>query len=155
MNTIRRPVRAATISVLLAFLSVAASLIASPVSAYAVGCFGLGCDGKDPQAMGCNDSRVYTTRTYQNRNVYTGAWVATTELRWSPTCQTNWVRVTSRVGVVGMSAYADRTSDVRQVWMSGTYQIGWTDMLYAPTTTVCGVGWITDSTAPEQDLFCS
>jgi hypothetical protein len=155
VETTRRRAGGAISLVLLAFLSTTASQISTPTPAYAVGCAGSGCDGKDPQASGCNDSRTYTTRTYQNHNINTGAWVATTELRWSPTCQTNWVRVTSRGGVVGMGALADRTSDARRVSMSGNYQVGWTDMLYAPTTTVCGVGWINNSTAPEQDLFCS
>jgi len=52
-----------------------------------VSCYGDYCSGLDPQTSGC--SADGKTVAY----MYDGVSGVTLELRWSPTCQTNWARV--------------------------------------------------------------
>ncbi|GAA3146952.1 hypothetical protein GCM10020255_025260 [Rhodococcus baikonurensis] len=72
-----------------------AALVNVP-SASAASCYGDYCSGVDPLSSGCaNDA--YTVATGYVYGSGGSAWV---EIRWSPTCQTNWARangVTSNV----------------------------------------------------------
>jgi len=61
------------------------TLAASP--AQAAGCYGDFCSSTDPQSTGCSaDGRIVASA-----DVYGGR--ATLQLRWSPTCKTNWARL--------------------------------------------------------------
>ena len=55
-----------------------------------VTCSGNGCNGLNPVTTGCS-AGAYTVQTAVFSNSYV-------ELRYSPTCGTNWGRVTSKVG---------------------------------------------------------
>lgn len=94
----------------------------------AVGCYGDYCSGKDPSATGCDRDAYTVAHTYIPS---TGARV---ELRWSPTCKTNWARVNSSWG----RAYPTKLSAVQS---TGYKQVGvvasnssyaWTRMIYSP-----------------------
>jgi hypothetical protein len=111
-------------------------------SASAATCSGHGCDYQDPTATGCS-SGAYTVTSAPV--TYNGIQYGTVELRWSPTCQTNWSRLTISAGGSNAQHYD------RQVWVarqSDDAQVGfdWTsdgspiygDMLYAPG---CAEAW--------------
>jgi hypothetical protein len=54
-------------------------------SASAVSCYGDYCSGKNPNSTGCaNDAYTVTSFNYAT---------ASLQLRWSPTCRTNWARL--------------------------------------------------------------
>ncbi len=59
-------------------------LLAAPASA--VSCYGDYCSGQDPDASGCSAGGI-TTKSWGNSSFIL-------EVRWSPTCQTNWARLT-------------------------------------------------------------
>jgi hypothetical protein len=61
-------------------------------TAFAASCSGTGCDGKDPDATQCSVGAT----TLDSRYVSYGGRAIYVELRWSPTCQTNWTRVTNQ-----------------------------------------------------------
>lgn len=57
----------------------------SGTASASVGCYGDYCSGLDPQQTGCaNDA--YTVASYNEA-------AASLQLRWSPTCKTNWARL--------------------------------------------------------------
>ena len=74
-------------------------------------CSGSGCDLQDPIAMHCvEDSYVVGTATIGD-----SAEKGYVDLIWSPSCQTNWARVTSTIGPIYnphvMSVEISRPSD--------------------------------------------
>src|SRR5262245_1467970 len=85
----------------LAGLAAAASiglgtLIGLPASpAFAATCSGNGCNGLDPIATGCATG-AYTVASAPMSDPYGTA--ATIDLRYSPSCGTNWSRLTMSVG---------------------------------------------------------
>jgi hypothetical protein len=101
-----------------------------------VTCSGYGCDHADPVATGCSAGSY----TVVSAPVVLGATsYGTVELRWSPTCQTNWSRVTVAAGGSnpnGWLRYAevDRQSpsayDGYPYYGNGSPVFG--NMLYAP-----------------------
>ena len=106
-------------------------VMAAPAQA-AVTCSGFNCDGKDPQATHCADGATTSRTTYVRNSA--GTAIAKVELRWSPTCKTNWSRVTA-VGsttrrmqgdVFRWSDHADRVGGIV------TAPSVWSAMLYAP-----------------------
>jgi len=78
----------------LAALSIVIALLAMGHPAYAAGCSGGGCNGKDAGAMGCAGGSTYTVYTrdvdYRSGNLSATMRVF---LRYSPACGTNWARV--------------------------------------------------------------
>lgn len=78
---------------------------------FSVGCSGSGCDFQSPVSTGCSRDAYTVGRTYID-----GGYV---DLRWSPTCQTNWARTTSTSGVIKypsrlMSAHIIRQDNMSQ-----------------------------------------
>src|SRR5438876_9566962 len=69
-----------------------------------VACSGRGCDGQDPITTGC-DYDAYTV-TSQDING-----LGLVELRYSPTCGTNWARVTSYPSTAYPYLYGDVISN--------------------------------------------
>ena len=75
---------------LFAVLALAVALAVAPVlPALAVSCYGDYCSGKDPQNSGCS-ADAYTVAS---AGVLGSGGSSVVELRWSPTCKTNWTRV--------------------------------------------------------------
>jgi len=62
------------------------SMAAVASTASAASCSGNGCNGTDPIATGCSSGATTVLNGH-----YAGGLL---ELRWSPTCQTNWTRFT-------------------------------------------------------------
>ncbi|MFC6355537.1 DUF2690 domain-containing protein [Luethyella okanaganae] len=132
-------------------LAIAGSLVAgaAPAQAYT---------GTDPLASGCA-ADAYTVASWGMYNSKYGEYQGTAELRASPSCGTNWVRVTSTVpgnrvyaaiqvveGGYGGDSAAAAAFDV---------STSWTRMVYAPGHTCVNVyGRIVDnaSNAIEGEL---
>lgn len=120
------------IGILTATLAAAAvGAVAAPSPALAASCYGDYCSGQDPQNTGCANG-AYTTKHYDFGT-------ADLQVRWSPTCQTNWARLVV-YGVVpnfrGGTLYAIQDTGYTQQTgvpnsgnMAATY---WTPMIYSP-----------------------
>lgn len=81
------------LATLLAFAGVIAP--AAPASA-APSCYGSSCEGLNPQSTSCvNDARTLLSR---NAVTSSGNW-GVLELRYSPSCYSNWVRFTPWYGI--------------------------------------------------------
>lgn len=120
---------------ILALLMTTGGLTAVSVpEAQAVGCYGDYCTGTDPQSTGCAaDGRTVASAGMFNLPAYV-------ELRWSPTCKTQWARVPrsywlgrDTLGVVqpntGWSlGYSSMSSD-----------FVWSKQIYTPK--LCAYGW--------------
>jgi hypothetical protein len=108
------------------------------IPASAATCSGYGCDGLDPNAAGCSDGANDTASTY----LYSanGSVVGLLELRYSPSCGTNWSRVTSYIGVHNLYARVTRESDGGGYADVGNYQVIWSNMVYAYNITACATG---------------
>ena len=92
---IAKRTRSLVILMVTALLSVlgAASVFAGTAAAHPP-CSGSGCDLQDPIAMNCvEDSYIVGTAIIGD-----SAEKGYVDLIWSPSCQTNWARVTSTVG---------------------------------------------------------
>lgn len=106
--------------------------------AMAVTCVGYGCDGQDPNVSGCSSGANTTSYAYlrdPNNNV-----VGLLELRYSPTCGTNWGRVTSYIGSKNMFTDVTRQTDGRRFADVGVYTVVWSRMVYAYNITACATG---------------
>lgn len=144
MRTKRRLAR--VILVLLGMSALLGSSVVMASPALAVGCYGDYCSGKDPQATGCS-SGAYTVEAvplYEWRLNYVGSpdgyWkrVGTLELRWSPTCKTNWARASMSDSTAIQSLYVTQETGYQQ----GHRMAGWwggsspgnyyTPMIYSP-----------------------
>jgi len=119
-----------------AFLAVpVAQASAQPLSPH-VSCSGYGCDHQDPVATGCSAGSYTVTSAPITLG---GTSYGTVELRWSPTCQTNWSRVTVASGGSNPNrwyryAEVDRVSPYAYDWYpyNGTGSPVYGNMLYAP-----------------------
>ncbi len=95
----KRAASTACAAVVLAVLTPAA-----PASA--ASCYGLGCEGKDPNYTGCaSDARDLQAVTVRNSN---GTAVGKVQLRYSPACRASWSRVESFSGPRYLTAALDR-----------------------------------------------
>jgi hypothetical protein len=110
------------------------SLAAGSSPAQAVTCSGSGCTGKDPMATGCA-ADAKTVTSYVNDDFVP---TLVMELRWSPTCQTNWGRV-NRVGLTSLKAVKRRiykSGSIATVGTGSYFDTGtvysWTRMIYSP-----------------------
>lgn len=89
-----------------------------------VACSGEGCDGLDPAVTGCA-ADAYTVQTAVFSNSYV-------ELRYSPTCKTNWGRVTSKVGPTFLEIRIQRVDGLTYTFSGGNYNYAYSAMVYAP-----------------------
>ena len=114
-------------------------VVAAPASA-AVGCWGDYCSGRDPMSTGCaNDAITTATANFSTGSV---------QVRWSPTCKTNWTRLvvypTGRSCMNYGSLWAVQDTGYRQStevpFVCNTYSTTtyWTPMIYSPVHRVRG-----------------
>jgi len=87
--------------VFLLVLGGAGQASAAPVGITAT-CSGYGCDYQDPAATGCSAGSNNTASAAVTAG---GVTYGTVELRWSPTCQTNWSRLTINAGGSNPNGY--------------------------------------------------
>lgn len=125
---VRRRLARLALAVAVSFSS-AGLLVVSATPAQAVGCYGDYCSGQDPQATGCANDAI--TVAASNQDTYS------LQLRWSPTCQTNWARLViypagmwhltadATLSAVQNTGYTQWTT----TYSEGTY---WTPMIYSP-----------------------
>jgi hypothetical protein len=122
------------VAVLLGTVTTVTTLAITPASAAT--CSGYSCDYQDPAATSCS-SGSYTVKSAPV--TYGGIQYGTVELRWSPTCQTNWSRLTISAGGSNPQHY-DRQAWVARQSPDAAVGFDWTsdgspiysDMLYAP-----------------------
>ncbi len=105
-------------------------------------CSGNGCNNIDPATTSC-PTGAYTVQTKTIYRNGTTTPIGYVELRWSPSCQTNWSRVTRTDGAYaeGMYATIKRYSNNVLVnsytkFKSGSTQM-WSNMVYAPNPPYC------------------
>ncbi|WP_353738942.1 DUF2690 domain-containing protein [Arthrobacter sp.] len=115
-------------------------------------------DGRDPQNSGCSSDayNVASWPLYDNSGIYQ----ANVELRYSPHCGSNWVRVTQQNAAYMM------ISDIRLDKPNGTYTgngdfargVGngyaywWTGMVSAPGST-CVIVEVSGNTSMARTLY--
>jgi Protein of unknown function (DUF2690) len=93
-------------------------------SRFQVTCSGNGCSGLNPQTAGCA-AGAYTVLTASFSNAFV-------ELRYSPTCKTNWGRVISRRGATFLSIRIQRIDGLTYTFSGGNFNYAWSAMVYAP-----------------------
>ncbi|MGW4206390.1 DUF2690 domain-containing protein [Lentzea sp. NPDC004789] len=94
--------------------------------ASAASCSGRGCNDKDPVATGCSSGSTVA----DSKPMYPSG---RAELRWSPTCRTNWVRITDYPGgdsALRITVWAG--NDHVGFVAPGTPGTHWGNMVYAP-----------------------
>ncbi|WP_420451957.1 DUF2690 domain-containing protein [Ilumatobacter sp.] len=117
---------------IVAFVAMAMVSAAEPKTAEAVGCYGDWCSGKDPVATGC-DRGAYSVAHVR----IPGTWAYVYNM-WSPTCKTQWARVSNHYG----QSYPWRLSAVQDTGYKQTRarhhsgQYSWTNMIYTPRNCV-------------------
>lgn len=103
----------------------ALTLLMAP-DAQAASCSGHGCNEKDPVTTGCSSGSTIA----DTAPMYNGG---RAELRWSPTCRTNWVRVSNYSGGDSALRITVWTSSDRVGFVApGTPGNHWGNMVYAP-----------------------
>ncbi|KJK49669.1 hypothetical protein UK23_13035 [Lentzea aerocolonigenes] len=103
----------------------ALTLLVAP-DAQAASCSGRSCNDKDPVATGCSSGSTVA----DSSPMYPSG---TAELRWSPTCKTNWVRITNYPGGdSGLRITVWSSSDRVGFIAPGTPGNHWGNMVYAP-----------------------
>jgi uncharacterized protein DUF2690 len=124
-----------SLAVCVALASIA--LIVTPASpAHAASCWGDWCSGLDPQASGCSAD----AKTVASANV-PGLTGETVELRWSPTCKTNWTR-TNFSNFEWLRAIQPSTG-YTQGYSTNNDQFWWSKQIYSPTRCVYGSVMVT------------
>ncbi len=99
-----------------------------------VSCSGNGCNGQNPLTSGC-DAGAYTVQTA----VFSNSFV---ELRYSPTCGTNWGRVTSKVGPTHLIIRTQRIDGLTYTFAGGNFKYVFSAMVYAPTVKARACGGV-------------
>lgn len=97
--------------------------------AAAVTCWGDYCSGQDPQATHCADD-AYTVASAWDPN---GAYL---ELRWSPTCRTNWARVNGAPQPDRWIKVVQPSTGYTQWGNLGNGVNTWSRQIYSPTRCV-------------------
>jgi hypothetical protein len=119
-----------------------------PAPAARVTCSGDGCTGQRPELTGCDkDGRTIRTGKVVDAS---GRAVGTIELRWSPTCGTNWARVSSTVGAAALSATVTR-SDSKAVASGFKGTQTWSPMVFARANAATATGWINKASGAIAD----
>ncbi len=114
-------------------LSVASAHTTQP-SHPQVTCSGNGCDGLNPAMTGCS-ADAYTVQTA----VFSDSFV---ELRYSPTCGTNWGRVTSKVGATFLIISIQRIDGLTYTFSGGNFNYAYVAMVYAPQVAARACGGV-------------
>jgi hypothetical protein len=116
--------------------------------AHAASCSGNGCTDKDPHDTGC-DADAYTVYNVYVRD-NNGNEVGLLQLRYSPSCGTNWTRLTSYVGNTWLTANTIRKADSWIEYGGPMFtNVVWSDMVYSPGNyTVYGDGCVGGSGYP-------
>ncbi len=118
------------------------AVLASAAPAYAVGCRGSGCNGRNPVTMGCAADAVSINHVVFEDHASGGTFgrqVVT--LRYSRRCNASWARVTASAGgtaaVTSSSAYMGgyRTSTIR--YRSGAGSV-YSNMRAGSAINACG-----------------
>jgi hypothetical protein len=124
-------------------LLVLAGVVVAPQAANAVSCYGDYCSGKDPISTGCANDAYTVTSVSNNTGIL--------EVRWSPTCKTNWARWTAYpIGwcfgcnyPYSISAVQDTGYTQRFNWPANKAPVAgqtyWTAMIYSPVRRVYAV----------------
>ena len=99
-----------------------------------VTCSTEGCDGLNPVTAGCA-ADAYTVQTAVFSNSYV-------ELRYSPTCGTNWGRVISRVGATSLIIRVQRNDNLTYTFSGGNFTYAWVAMVYAPNVPARACGGV-------------
>lgn len=99
-----------------------------------VSCSGNGCNGLNPATTGCS-ADAYTVQTA----VFSNSFV---ELRYSPTCGTNWGRVISRVGATTLTVTIQRNDNLSYTFSGGNFTYAWVAMVYAPNVPARACGGV-------------
>ena len=73
------------------------------------------------------------TATFSNSRV---------ELRYSPTCGTNWGRVTSTVGATFLIIRIQRIDNLTYTFSGGNFTFAYVAMVYAPTVAARACGGV-------------
>lgn len=131
---------------------------ATPAQA-GVGCWGDYCSGKDPQATGCGaDAQTVAFENLEGARL---------ELRWSPTCKTNWARYQQyprgwymgnaplELRAVQDTGYTQRLSYGLEPPGNGTTT--WSPMIYSPVHLVRAelAVWCGDATLVSAAFNCA
>ena len=125
-------------------LALSGLVIVAPAAspAAAVTCYGDYCSGQDPESSGCS-ADAYTIFTEYVYGTYGASYV---EIRWSPTCKTNWARANS----VTTNIKAVQDTGYTQGYAANNGSVSWSKMIYSPVKHVQGCiwgGWGTTCTA--------
>lgn len=128
------PKRIMTILVCLVLGTAGALVVAVPAQA-APSCYGDYCSGTNPETTGCS-ADAYTVA---HRNW--AGWGVTLELRWSPTCKTNWARVNTNPVWSGpptpvLRAVQCSTGYTQAGVVASNGTFWWTRQIYSPVLTV-------------------
>ena len=99
-----------------------------------VSCSGNGCNGLNPATTGCS-ADAYTVQTAVFNNSFV-------ELRYSPTCGTNWGRVISRVGATFLTVTIQRNDNLSYTFSGGNFTYAWVAMVYAPNVPARACGGV-------------
>lgn len=121
---------------MVAVLAMGLIVVGTP-AAHAVSCSGDRCSGQDPQATGCSvGGYTVASKSFPNGIL---------EIRWSPTCKTNWARMT--VYPIGWKILTPIPIQLAAIQDTGyvewkSYSAGsgegtfWTNMIYSPVRRV-------------------
>lgn len=119
----------------------------------AVTCSRNGCTGQDPAATGCSaDGTTLLSKKILNAS---GQIIGEIDLRWSPTCQTNWARVVSSIGSVPIGASVEREAGADGPFAEEceptcdtfvTATSAFTDMVWAPDVAAAATGAVIQNT---------
>lgn len=119
--------RGLSLGAALVLMGIAALSTASAASA--VGCYGDYCSGMDPHSTGCDADAVTVA------SIYIGGTFSPIELRWSPTCKTNWARVPAAWGTGSpnqLLATQKPTGYTQRGVVGSNESYAWTRMIYSP-----------------------
>lgn len=93
-------------------------------------------NGLDPLASGCANG-ASTIATFAMKNPTSGSTIALAEVRYSPACQTNWVRVTNPYpsGTVTLTMVITAQNGNNTGAVTTANGQHWSPMVYAPGST--------------------
>lgn len=117
--------RCVILAILIAVASLASSLLVAP-AAQAVTCYGDYCSGRDPEATGCS-ADAYTVVSARIPGTYTHV-----ELRWSPSCKTNWARTSWNANPQSALRAVQCPTGYTQGYSSTNGSYYWSRMIYSP-----------------------
>ncbi|MFC6087386.1 DUF2690 domain-containing protein [Sphaerisporangium aureirubrum] len=118
-----RPLLARLGAAVVAAVACGAALAMPAHATAAVSCYGDFCSGQDPQATGCAaDAVTVATDKVYAAEIYL-------DLRWSPTCKTNWARLRGVSGTINNFKVVQPATNYSRI-RSGTNW--WTYMIYSP-----------------------